>query len=210
MSKRVATRQSKLPVPAATVNAAAKKKTGLNMPDPKKNDPEAPGGENLEKVRELLFGSQLRDQDKRFARLEERIAKELSDVRDESRRRLDSLESYIKKEIQGLIERIKTEQIDRADADKELTQEHRESIKAVEKRLNQVDERAGTIQRELREEILEQSKVLRDEMRKSHQDLAAAADRSTAELRADKVDRTLMAEVLTEMAVRLNSDGEAA
>ena len=180
------------------------------MPDPKKNDSEAPGGENLEKVRELLFGSQLRDQDKRFARLEERIAKELSDLRDESRRRLDSLETYIKKEIQGLVERIKSEQTDRAEADKELVQEHRDSVKALEKRLNQVDERAGAIQRELRDEVLEQSKVLRDEMRTSHQDIAAAADRSTAELRADKVDRSTLAEVLTEMAVRLNGNGEAA
>ena len=209
MPKPIRSRRSKSPVSARTVKASARK-TGLNMPDSKKSDPDAPGGENLEKVRELLFGSQLREQDKRFARLEERIAKELSDVRDESRRRLDSLEGYIKKEIQGLLERIKSEQTDRADADKELTQEHRESIKAAEKRLNQVDERAGAIQRELREEVLEQSKLLRDEMRKSQQDIAAAADRSTAELRSDKVDRSMLAEVLTEMAVRLNGEGEVA
>jgi len=65
------------------------------------------------------------------------------------------------------------------------------------------------MQRELREEILDQSKAMRDEIRKNQQELAAAADRSAAELRTDKVDRSMLAEVLTEMAVRLSSgDGE--
>ena len=176
------------------------------MSDVKKTDSDTPPGENLDKVRELLFGSQVREQEKRFARLEERVAKELYDLRDESRRRLDSLEGYIKKEIQGLLDRIKSEGADRADAMKELSQEHRESSKSLEKRLGQADERASAVQRELREEILEQSKTMRDEIRQSHQEIVAASDRSSAELRSDKLDRTTLAEILTEVAIRLNGE----
>src|SRR3954452_3450629 len=75
----------------------------------------AGGGENLDKVRDILFGSQMRDTDKRFARLEERVAKELSDVRDESRKRLDALETFIKREVQSLLDRIKKEESQRID-----------------------------------------------------------------------------------------------
>ncbi len=38
--------------------------------------PEALGTGNLEKVRDILFGAQMRDYDRRFARLEERLVKE--------------------------------------------------------------------------------------------------------------------------------------
>ncbi len=53
-----------------------------------------PGVENLDKVRDILFGSQMRDNERRFGRLEERLAKEAGDLRDETRKRLDSLEVY--------------------------------------------------------------------------------------------------------------------
>ena len=49
-----------------------------------------PGG-NLDKVRNILFGAQSRDYERRFARLEERLAKETADLRDDMRRRFDSL-----------------------------------------------------------------------------------------------------------------------
>ena len=51
----------------------------------------ASGAGNLDKVRDLIFGGQMRDYDRKFARLEERLAKETADLRDEreetSRRR---------------------------------------------------------------------------------------------------------------------------
>ena len=49
---------------------------------------DAEGGASLEKVRDLLFGVQMRDYDRKFARLEERLAKDTSDLRDEVKKRL--------------------------------------------------------------------------------------------------------------------------
>ena len=43
------------------------------------------GGASIDKVRDILFGVQMRDYDKRFARLEERMLKDTSDLKDDVR-----------------------------------------------------------------------------------------------------------------------------
>src|SRR4051794_10546298 len=54
--------------------------------------PQASDGTNpasLDKVRDILFGDQMRDVERRFARLEERLIKETADLKDDVRRRLE-------------------------------------------------------------------------------------------------------------------------
>src|SRR5690349_16058116 len=43
---------------------------------------------SLDKVRDILFGNQMRDVERRFARLEERLIKETADLKEDVRRRL--------------------------------------------------------------------------------------------------------------------------
>ena len=42
---------------------------------------------NVDKIRDILFGSQMRDYETRFARLEETLSKEASELRESTRRR---------------------------------------------------------------------------------------------------------------------------
>ena len=53
-------------------------------------------GASIDKVRDILFGGQMRDVERRFARLEERLVKETTDLRDDVRKRLDTLERYMR------------------------------------------------------------------------------------------------------------------
>ena len=151
----------------------------------------------------------MRDQEKRFSRVDERIAKETGDLREEVRKRLDSLEAYVKKEVQSLLERIRNEHEERDEAVKELAQTHKESAKAADKRLSQLDDRLAGAQRDSRQELLDQSKTLRDEIRQSEGSVTAALERSTGELRTEKLDRGALAGLLTEMALRLTGEDGA-
>ena len=92
-------------------------------------------GQNVDKIRDILFGSQMRDYDKRFMRLEERLAKAADALRDDLKKRFDSLESFVQQEVESLHQRLKTEKTERVDAIKELTRETRESSKTLENRL---------------------------------------------------------------------------
>jgi DNA anti-recombination protein RmuC len=161
---------------------------------------------SLEKVRDILFGNQMRDVDKRFVRLEERLLKEYTSLRDENRKRFDSLETYIKKEIESLTEQLKNEQGGRSEALKCLAEEQKNITTALEKRLSQFDEQTSNSQRELREQILNQSKNLQDDIKQKYAEIMTILEREAQELRSDKTDRSTLAAMFTELAVRLNSN----
>ncbi|HID35882.1 MAG TPA: hypothetical protein EYP39_00670, partial [Ghiorsea sp.] len=51
---------------------------------------------NVDQIRDIIFGSQMRDYEQRFVRLEERVLNEADALRSETNNRLDALETYIK------------------------------------------------------------------------------------------------------------------
>ena len=93
----------------------------------KKNTPvEIQEDGNIDKIRDILFGSQARDFDRRFSRLEDRLMKDVGEIRDETRKKLDALEEFIKSEVKSLTERLVSEQNSRLDATKELSNDLKE------------------------------------------------------------------------------------
>jgi len=164
------------------------------------------GGNNLEKVRDLLFGGQLRDFEKRFSRLEERIGKITTEVRDDLRKSLTSLETYVKKEIESLNDRVQTESNERTGAVKTLSLELKALSDFSWQKLNQLDEQATKNLRELRVQLLDQTKVLSEDMRQKHAELSAMIEQTSQELHENKTDRAALAALFTEVALRLNSE----
>jgi seryl-tRNA synthetase len=167
-------------------------------------EPVSPG--NIEKIRDILFGAQMRDYDRRFGRLEEKLLKETADLREETRRRFDSLENFIKQEIAALSDRVKAENQQSSQASEEITRELRDTARSIGQKINQLDEQTANQNRELREHILAQSKDLAEELRRKHDEISAALSREARELRNDKADRTALANLFTELAMRLNNE----
>ncbi|HXG63685.1 MAG TPA: hypothetical protein VNO70_01170 [Blastocatellia bacterium] len=163
-------------------------------------------GNSLDKIRDILFGAQARDYEKRFLRLEERLMKESADLREEVGRRFDALEIYFKKEIESLTDRLKAEQNERDNATQELSVVIQDIARAFDKKATQLDEQITKSQRELREQLLEQSKSLGDDIRRKTEALAAALDREARDLRLEKTDRAALAAMFTELAMRLNNE----
>ena len=160
---------------------------------------------SLSKVRDILVGSQMRELDKKFSRLEERLVKECSDLRDETRKRLDTLENYIKEEAESLSYRAKNEQLKRDAAVKAINEEQRKLAESLENKMTELDEEASKTQRELRQQILSQSQSLHDDIRQKYQEIVALLERETYELKSEKTDRTQLAALFSELALRLNS-----
>jgi gas vesicle protein len=183
--------------------AESKKSTKAKGDD---ETPAGPGGESLDKVRDILFGSHARSTEQQISRLDKKVSKDVQDVRDEFKKRLESLEHYVKNELGSLNERLKAEQGERLHGDKELAQTFTAAGKTFEKRLNELDERTGENHRELRKSILDQSKALRDEISQTQRDLSALLERSFADLRQSKTDRFALADLLTDLALRLKDE----
>lgn len=216
--------QDKVPFPVEKARTGAAQGTG----QPQARGDETGGVGNIEKVRDILFGTQMREYEKRFARMEERMMKEVSNLRDETRKRFDAVEGYAKKEIESLCDRLsveqneraesikregellsnrlKGEQVERGEAIKELAMELKETNRLLEKKIAQLDELIGRISRDLRQQILDQSKELSEVIRLKYEDATAALERVGRELRLDKVDRSKLSELFMGMALHLTDD----
>jgi len=164
---------------------------------------------SLDKVRDILFGNQIREVDKRFARLEERLIAELVNMRDETRKRLDALESYVRQEVDSLTERLKKEQVERDAIVRSLAEEQKNIHSSLENKIAQFDEQTTNRQRELREQILNQSKNLQDDLQQKYEEILALLKRETQELQKDKTDRSKLAALFSELAIRLNTDNKS-
>ena len=173
---------------------------------------QAPGADgaaaagNLDKVRDLIFGGQMRDYERKFARLEERLAKETADLRDEVRKRLVALETYMKTEVESLSERLRLEQDGRTSADKDLGRELRDTSQQLDQRLSQLDDFVARGQRDLRQQLHVQQQELGDDIRSRVEDVLVRLAHEAQELRSDKTDRKALAALLTEMAMRLSGE----
>lgn len=195
------------PAPAGATATAAPPLTNGRIPH-------AAGGESLEKVRDILFGSQQRDNDRRFGRIEEQLAADLTALRDEFRKRLDSLEQYARNEVTSLLERLKAEGQRQSQALKDLAALHKEElknfdrqvteqVKDLDRRLKAGDDASEKRDGELRKELLDQSGRLRDEVQQSRAELTEALSKAMIEVRDTKLDRASLAGMFTEMAMRL-------
>jgi DNA anti-recombination protein RmuC len=170
--------------------------------------PSAPpaGDTSLDQIRDLLIGAVVRDTDKRLVRIEERLLKEQEDLKEDARRRFESLEVFVKKEMESLAERIQAGHNTRDEALRALAQELQDVASGFEKRLTQLDEHTARALRELRQQILDQSKTLRDEYRGQYRQLSESVSRALNDLRVEKTDRTALAALLSEIAMRLRHD----
>jgi hypothetical protein len=161
---------------------------------------------NLDKVRDILFGGQQRDYERRFARLEERLAQETAELKDDVRKRLATLEQFVKHETASLADRTKTERDERTDATKDLAREARDTARAFEKKTGQLDDQITRVQSDLRQQILEAKQSLSDDLRSKIDDVLTRLTQEALDLRQEKTDRATLAALLTEMAMRLTNE----
>jgi hypothetical protein len=150
------------------------------------------GPGNIDKIRDILFGSNMRDYDQRFARLEEALRKESSDIRETTRRSLETLEGFVHRELAALESRLNTERDERT-----------EGQSAIFKKIGEVESQESQAKREIRNDLLQQSKDLSDAIRAKGEELVALLELRAAELQHAKTDRAALAGLFNEMALRL-------
>src|SRR5262245_14702530 len=83
----------------------------------------------IDKVRDILFGRHLREFERRFTRLEERLVKETNDLKEDVRARLEGLEAYARRETASLADQLRAERDDRIDAHDNLSRDLKDATK---------------------------------------------------------------------------------
>jgi chromosome segregation ATPase len=179
--------------------------TSASPPSP--NGP-LPGADNVsvEKIRDLLFGNQMQDYDRRFSVLEDRFQKRIKDLEAETARSLGAFEQNAKKQVESVAGQLREEKDRRADAEKELDRSMRDQTQALEKRLRQLSDQVAQIERDLTDRATQEAQALREEIKRKNDDTRQAIERMVAELSGVKTDRNLLAGLFVEVAKALNQD----
>lgn len=175
-------------------------------PENRRPQPGAPPAENVDKIREILFGSNIREYERRFAQIEARLSKEVAEIKEETRRRLNALEISASREIESLNSRIEKERQERGEGGEKLSQDITELANNLERKARQIEDRGIRIEREFRDQMLAQSRSASEELRGKIEEVIETMNRMSSELRERKVDRGAMAAVLNEIAMRLNNE----
>jgi DNA repair exonuclease SbcCD ATPase subunit len=180
-----------------------------SVPSYSSNSADDGGAGSIDRIRDILFGEQSRDYDRRLAGLEDRLLKELAAMQEDSRRRFDAFETYVKTEIDALNNRLRVASEQREEMNEDLNRKLHDSGRTLEKRITQLDEHTAQAHRDLRQQILEQSKALSEEIRVKYTELANALAREAQGLRSEKTDRSALASFFGEIAKRLDQDPSA-
>lgn len=146
---------------------------------------------NVDQIRQILFGGQMRDYEKRFAEMESRLTKTIKQLSNGLEKRIERLDTFAKRELEKITEQVKSERKTRADDDKQTVKQVDNLGKQVEGWFAEVEEQMEAEARELRSSFEQMSSSVLGEAK----DLANA-----------KLDREDLADVLSEVALRLKKD----
>ncbi|OQX13502.1 MAG: hypothetical protein BWK73_12020 [Thiothrix lacustris] len=153
---------------------------------------------NLDMVRNILFGEQARENEKRLANLERFVKVWTNSVRDEMRKNMDSLNHEIHM-LQDLLDQEAKARM----ADTATTRKHFEqSSKGIESLQHQLQSSDTT----LNERITAEAKRLSQLMEEQRNDLLNQLKQATEQLRQDKIDRKMLASLLDNLSHQLAGD----
>ena len=167
---------------------------------------DGPNQENIDRVREILFGAQVRNMDKRLDALEDRLLKELASIEEATRRRFDAFEVHVKNEVEALTGRLQQGHEHREQMNKDWFNRLGETSAGLEHKFTQLDEHTAQTHRDLRQHILDQSKSLSDEIRQKYSELASALAREAQGIRSEKTDRAALSSFFSEIARKLDQE----
>jgi hypothetical protein len=151
--------------------------------------------ESIETVRDILLGEQSREWKDRFAALEERLSREIAQLRDELRAAMEPFKQYVRSELAALGENLNSQsgQIDGQG-------------KTFDSKLLTLEERAAQRLRLVETSILERAHQLSEEMRKRNEAVMSAMRRAMEDLDTRKPDRTGLAALFVEVAAHLSRE----
>jgi len=187
------------------------KEVGEEVPNRTGPTDNGPGGltgptESVDRIRDILFGAQMREYGQRFNQIEERVWQETTELKAEVRRRLDSLEAFTRQEANELAGRLRTERSERHESADQLSRAFAQSFKSLEACLLESDGRLSNDLRELRQLTLERLKSLLDDFSQQIRAVEDLQHRHLEELRANTIDRLGFATFLSEMALRIRNE----
>lgn len=161
---------------------------------------------NVDKIREILFGGQMRDYEQRFAELEKRLTKKIETITGNFEKRLERLQTQTKREVGKLSEQVKDERKARREEGSQQARDMKGLAEQVETWAVELEEQIESeteLMRGLMKEQVEELNALIDQ---AHGELSKSFSAEARELADSRVARDDLATILTDVAARLKKN----
>jgi len=165
-------------------------------------------GASVDKIRDILFGSQIKNYEARFARLEENLVRETVELKESMRRRFDSLEGFFKSETEALAARLRAEREERTDREQSLDRDMKAAHDELGRKIHNLDASSAEAHSGLRKELMAESHKLIEEIGQRYDRLRSLLENRVGELRHLKTDRAVLAALLADMATKIGEDSQ--
>ncbi|MDY6784429.1 MAG: hypothetical protein SW833_18085 [Cyanobacteriota bacterium] len=161
---------------------------------------------NLDKIRDILVGSQMRDYENRFSQIESELSLLHQDISD----RIDTVKNALRLEIQSSTEQIEKHLKSLTANTQEELAERRQQVERLDQKftthINALDESLDQKTNTLRHQFSENRDKLQTDLRSLRTQIFEELDSRFGMLREDKLAKEDMAAILFELGMRLRGD----
>ncbi len=163
-----------------------------------------PNRGNVDQIRDILFGAQMEEYEKKFASLEEHLLRESASLREEILRQFQTLEQHLLRESQSLKNDLLAEKEGRNKSADELLSKIKDDEINFQKKIGVINSQSVKNREEFQGQLNQQLKLLQSSILQEKEGLENQLEEQIKELRESKADRALLASKLTELATELN------
>lgn len=178
-----------------------KKQQAVTLDEKSDQQTQSSADDNLETVREILFGAQLREANWLREMLSQQLNDAVNDLKKSTDERFDSLErsmQTMRRELDQTSKKSNTEFNKKLDA----------VDQSLSKKLTELDEATSTEEAELAGQIDENIKILSEKMEGWKEELFNQLEEVHTHLAHDKTDRGTLADLFSVMSEQLMKDNE--
>lgn len=161
---------------------------------------------SMERVRQILFGSQMRDYDRRLREVGERLDGEIQHLRQEQHTRGDRMEAFIRVELERLHAELRREREERLAAQQQQSDKIETLGREITGQIDALRAALGDETRAREAALLAQSSEVLDALEERARTLTETLQRERDRLQDEKTNRDELAQLFSELALRLNRE----
>ena len=151
------------------------------------------GAQNINKIRDILFGTEMRKNNSRFHSLEASLNKEAAHLREDMELRMSSLESLIQREFETLTDKFGLEKKERQKSLLSLENSLKKTNDLLNQRLGELENKSLDEIRKLRNQEHENVKGLRQNLHQLREETNNLLEKELDILRKTKIDKASIA-----------------
>jgi hypothetical protein len=160
--------------------------------------------DGMDRVRELLVGSKMRDYETRLQALEDKIRAELTSLTAELRTRIEAVDDYIRTEVRTLTDQLKVESDERRNAIKAIQAQGHAEHELRTKASQELNDGVQRTLRETRELVSSEARLLADKIGQTSRKLFEELGRVETTMTQAKVDKRSLAAFFGELALQID------